>query len=364
MFCKREFETHRGLLLHGHHCEEYRAERAFITSYHGGSGGRPEQGSRSGQPEDTAKEKVQISEQQRGEKRDFSTMSGENDLEGGTLSNCDDSAIDEDDDDTPDDDEDVDAKRVEYANSLEGDRFFKQYLTDPNALSFNDRNDDYSLLCLSADDLESNPRLLIGCLDLIEETSKADYNGSATKWSRRKKREEMLLPDMRYVLLGSDSESGLAGFISFMITYEDGHEVVYIYEIHLRAAERGSGWGTMLMDIAEQIGWEVGVEKAMLTVFKSNEKAVRWYLKSGYRRDKYSPGPRKFRDGTVKEAKYHILSKELKTEDEDVPYQGRDTIQREVKKVMGRKKAGRRTSGISFSKISVRDPTADDNGYT
>ena len=160
------------------------------------------------------------------------------------------------------------------------------------------------------------------CLDLIDKTSKADYDGSGKKWSRAAKRKEILLPDMKYLLywqspVGEGIYSGgeLIGFVSFMITYEDGHEVIYIYEIHFKESHQGLGYGRDLMNVVEAIGREVGVEKAMLTVFKSNERAVKWYHKRGYIVDEYSPEPKKFRDGTVKEAAYLILSKKLKADE-------------------------------------------------
>jgi len=121
----------------------------------------------------------------------------------------------------------------------------------------------------------------------------------------------MKLPDMKYIILVED-EGQLAGFSSFMITYEDGYEVLYIYEIHFKVPWQGKGLGKRLMNMAEGIGRNVGVSKVMLTVFKANAAAVGWYARLGYREDEFSPGPRRLRNGTVKEATYIILSKSLK----------------------------------------------------
>lgn len=229
-------------------------------------------------------------------------------------------------------------KRVESANAWSGHQFFSNFYTaDPNFTDFNERElpNRNKIIYMTPTELRRNSRLETQCLDLIAETSKADYEGSEFGWSRIKKRKEMLLPDMKYVLVTDRHSDGmdfdLAGFISFMITYEDGHEVVYIYELHFREQSRGAGWGSMLMEVAEQIGHEIGVDKAMLTVFKSNDRAVKWYKKRGYEVDEYSPEPRKLRDGTVIELKYLILSKRLKEEGENVPTRGRSTIKREVR---------------------------------
>lgn len=194
--------------------------------------------------------------------------------------------------------------------------------------------DIYSAATIPDTDLEA-------CLDLVELTSSEAYAASGGGWSRPKKRKEMKLPDMKFLIVRDTGETGkksearadaapppteadeqkaardpgkanVLGFLSFMITYEDGKEVVYCYEIHLAPSARRHGLGGMLMGRMEEIGRLVGVEKAMLTVFKSNEAARRFYQRGGYVVDEYSPQPRKLRNGTIKEFDYEILSKRLK----------------------------------------------------
>lgn len=160
------------------------------------------------------------------------------------------------------------------------------------------------------------------CFHLIAMSSAAEYSGSSMGWSPASKRAEMRLPDMRYLVLRSkgayngnqgedDDEQRILGFLSCMVTYEDGKEVIYCYEIHLSPDARGRGLGQVLMMQLEEIGRRVGLEKAMLTVFKVNEKAIRFYERLGYTVDEFSPSPRKLRNGTIKEADYLILSKSL-----------------------------------------------------
>jgi len=67
------------------------------------------------------------------------------------------------------------------------------------------------------------------------------------------------------------------------------------------------------MKVVEGIATNVGVAKVMLTVFKSNNRAVEWYTQLGYHEDEFSPRPRKLRNGTVKEPSYIILSKPIKS---------------------------------------------------
>lgn len=160
------------------------------------------------------------------------------------------------------------------------------------------------------------------CFRLIEMTSAEAYKLSSPEgWSPAKKKREMRLPDLRYLILkrkrglGSDEKEIVEGFASFMITYEDRHEVVYCYEIHLLPYLQDKGLGRYLIEIVEAFGRNIGpfgVEKAMLTVFVSNTSAIKFYEKLGYKEDSYSPGPRKLRNGTVKRPGYVILSKSLR----------------------------------------------------
>ena len=134
----------------------------------------------------------------------------------------------------------------------------------------------------------------------------------------------MRLRDLRYVLLlggrsgccsgrRAEGETGspVEGFLSFMLTWEDGVEVVYCYEVHLDEGVRGRGVGKRLMGCLEEVGRKAEVEKAMLTVFKKNRAAVRFYEGLGYGEDEFSPRPKKLRNGVVKELDYLIMSKSL-----------------------------------------------------
>ena len=163
------------------------------------------------------------------------------------------------------------------------------------------------------------------CFGLIEHTSSADYASSSLGWHPAKKRKEMRLLDLKYVLLKEkttaakaaqeDGISNVQGFLSFMFTYEDGIEVVYCYEIHLSESVRGKGVGKKLMGLFEEVGRKAGVRKAMLTVFRKNVAAVGFYHGLGYRVDDFSPRARKLRGGILKEVDYVILSKPLTSVD-------------------------------------------------
>lgn len=210
---------------------------------------------------------------------------------------------------------------VESTNKLDIQQLFAKHLPEPTLSDIQAKirlatSPDIQIARTDARSLTATQ--LNACLDLIEQTSAADYRNSESGWSRSNKRREMKLPDMRYILLVNESGEGplpqLVGFVSFMVTYEDGYEVIYIYEIHFAPAWQGKGLGRLLLSMVETIGANVGVEKTMLTVFKANERAVTWYHKSGYSTDDFSPPARRLRNGVVKEPTYAILSKPLQVQ--------------------------------------------------
>ena len=158
------------------------------------------------------------------------------------------------------------------------------------------------------------PQELTQCFQLISSTSSTQYAASSMGWHPAAKRKEMRLPDLKYMLLKRISEqqaSHVDGFLSFMLTYEDGIEVIYCYEVHLQPSCQGRGLGKILLRRMEEIGTQAQVKKAMLTVFRANDRARRFYESLGYGEDEFSPKPRRLRGGKIKEADYIILSKAL-----------------------------------------------------
>ncbi|EXJ65554.1 hypothetical protein A1O7_01895 [Cladophialophora yegresii CBS 114405] len=205
---------------------------------------------------------------------------------------------------------DGEGKVVETVNALSCQDFFQKY--EPHEARVKLLSSDPQLDSVTVDDAASlSEPWRETCLRLIEHTSAHDYDSSDFGWSVSRKRKEMKLPELKYItLLGQGT---IAGFMSFMVTYEDGLEVLYIYEIHFFPHWQGKGLGKQLMDVVGKIALNIGLAKVMLTVFRANKRAVDWYTKLGYQEDDFSPGPRKLRNGTVKESSYIIMSKQLKS---------------------------------------------------
>jgi GNAT superfamily N-acetyltransferase len=73
-----------------------------------------------------------------------------------------------------------------------------------------------------------------------------------------------------------------------------------------------SGLGKHLMTLLEEVAKRMpATQKTMLTVFRSNVRALAFYEKIGYVTDEYSPPVRVLRDGRVVEGGYVILKKML-----------------------------------------------------
>jgi len=207
--------------------------------------------------------------------------------------------------------------RIEAANALPLAAFVQAYIptnAPQSAFTIPKTNIAYSISVQTSTTI--SPAEFESCFRLIQSTSASAYMASSVDWSPAKKRTEMRLPDLRYLLVRAEDDDGggtgvVEGFLSFMLTYEDGRDLIYCYEIHLAPALRHGGLGGRLMRILEGIGSKVGVDKAMLTVFVANQGAVEFYSRLGYEEDEYSPKPRRLRNGVVKKADYVILSKVL-----------------------------------------------------
>ncbi|RKF79974.1 N-alpha-acetyltransferase 40 [Golovinomyces cichoracearum] len=166
---------------------------------------------------------------------------------------------------------------------------------------------------LSDQDLQS-------CFRLLEHTSSDHYKNSTTGWKPNLKKDEMRLPDMKYVVVKYGEQ--LEGFMSFMPIYEDGFPVLYCYEIHLSVKLQGLitlsrsysiGLGVHLMKLLESIAIRIlTIKKIMLTCFTQNTRAMEFYRKMGYDTDPFSPPARQLRNGTIFGADYVILSKVIR----------------------------------------------------
>ncbi|KAK4124285.1 hypothetical protein N657DRAFT_644499 [Parathielavia appendiculata] len=155
---------------------------------------------------------------------------------------------------------------------------------------------------------------LMACFQLVELTSRKDYEKSAAKWHPDKKLKEMRSPELRYILVKEKGTETIRGFTSFMPTYEEGQPVIYCYEIHLQPDLQRTGLGTLLMGFHSNVASNLPpITKVMLTCFLSNQRGLDFYRKLGFEKDDISPSPRKLRHGKVFTPDYVIMSKPVRS---------------------------------------------------
>ncbi|KAI2638359.1 acyl-CoA N-acyltransferase [Xylaria nigripes] len=199
---------------------------------------------------------------------------------------------------------------IKKANQKSDDQFIKEHLC-PSASWFSwthpSTHATYTLSLINSKSLSSVD--FEACFDLIEETSRADYESSAAGWKPDRKRTEMRSPDLRYILV-KDTEGVIHGFTSLMPTFEEGEPVVYCYEIHLKPMLQRTGLGRLLLSFVESVAVHTPpIKKVMLTCFLSNHKACSFYRALGFTEDPISPVAKKLRFGREFVPDYAIMSK-------------------------------------------------------
>ncbi|GJD08514.1 N-alpha-acetyltransferase 40 [Galdieria sulphuraria] len=150
------------------------------------------------------------------------------------------------------------------------------------------------------------------CFQVVEKHTRQDYE-SAGLWSAAGKKAELRSDAARYLLVRHYPPMTLVGFVHYRFTIENLENVLYIYELHVVDRYQGLGVGKKVVQILETLGRHTKMRKMMLTVFKRNEDAVRFYKeKLGFSMDASSP--QLYGD---MECKYEILSKDLMSFPED-----------------------------------------------
>ncbi|KAG7373551.1 acyl-CoA N-acyltransferase [Nitzschia inconspicua] len=166
-----------------------------------------------------------------------------------------------------------------------------------------------------------SPNQIQHCLDLFQDNMSKLYQDSSWGLNLDEKRDEFLHSNARFLILQSEttstppppptaSSSSLAAFVHFRFEYDDEESptcaVLYVYEIQVQQRYRGQGIGKRLMEIVHTMGRSQNMSKVVLTVFQSNDNAMKFYRNTlGYTIDDTSPS----RFGQVED--YEILSLSL-----------------------------------------------------
>ena len=161
----------------------------------------------------------------------------------------------------------------------------------------------------AARDLDASTR--DACFALLEANMRAHYEASDWGWDAKEKRGDLAAADAR-VLVAEDASGAVAGFVHFRFEPDDDDEprraALYVREIQVAAARRGNGLGRRLMSLLHVVASTLDLDAVMLTVFKANAAAQRFYVeKLKYAVDGDDPA-----NHGVDDACYVILSRPLK----------------------------------------------------
>ena len=168
-------------------------------------------------------------------------------------------------------------------------------------------------------------------LDLFEANMCDQYRNSSWGLDMEEKKTELSHTKARYLVLldseahqkchdnikDKDEEEGkpnnavqdMIGFCHYRFEYDDEdtptEPVLYVYELQIRESHRRQGLGNRAMTILEDMAQSMEIPKVMLTVFRSNDKAMDFYQGMHYEVDAISPS----KHGQVVD--YEILSKRV-----------------------------------------------------
>ena len=160
----------------------------------------------------------------------------------------------------------------------------------------------------AARDLDASTRA--ACFALLEANMRAHYEASDWGWDEQEKRGDLSSPGARF-LVAEDASGAVAGFVHFRFEPDDDDEprraALYVREIQVAAARRGDGLGRRLMSLLQVVASTLDLDAVMLTVFKANAAAQRFYVeKLKYAVDGDDPA-----NHGVDDACYVILSRPL-----------------------------------------------------
>jgi len=133
-----------------------------------------------------------------------------------------------------------------------------------------------------------------GIFSLLE-VNMIEHYKQAWGWDRERKWKEMFSPLSHYILVQDNSygDTDLVGFVHYQFTWDDEDEpefpVIFCYELQINDKFQKLGLGRLLMEMLLDLSKFWKMDKLMLTCFKSNTDAMRFYEHIGYRVDENSP---------------------------------------------------------------------------
>ncbi|KAI1294510.1 N-alpha-acetyltransferase 40, partial [Mortierella claussenii] len=161
---------------------------------------------------------------------------------------------------------------------------------------------------------DMTPVLRTFAVDLVEFNMKDLYMKSKDGWCREDKEDEMQDVTSRYLIVYHGDVP--VGMVHFQFVEEEtmtdqDAQVAYCFELQVMPEYQRRGIGAYLICLLELIGKSAQMEKVMLTVFKANKNAIKFYIDQlQYNYDEISPCVCLTR-GRASRFDYEILSKAL-----------------------------------------------------
>ncbi|CAH8505059.1 unnamed protein product [Schistosoma turkestanicum] len=166
-------------------------------------------------------------------------------------------------------------------------------------------NDIITVECIKA--CQTDVAVIDELMQLLQENMQNLYLSSSWGWDAEAKRAEAFHSKSWLIICRcqmSETQS-IVGFVSFRFEREEEYPVLYCYEIQLYPKFRHLHVGTFLMNILSSIALALNMHRVLLTVFKSNKNAIRFFEKLGFKTDETDPSLFK----GVEPVDYRIMSK-------------------------------------------------------
>ncbi|KAJ7492551.1 acyl-CoA N-acyltransferase [Mycena latifolia] len=173
------------------------------------------------------------------------------------------------------------SKEVRAANKASTSQISKCIATDPESTT-------HSFEVLFAENLDGTARNSIW--SMFETNMRTMYTASSFGWDPPHKKGELFDPLSRFILAYTkNGKRSLVAFTAFRFEFEEGQNILYCYDLQVSKASQCHGLGRALMNHLTNIGTDLNLDKIMLTVFKANTRALKFYADFGFEMDPDSP---------------------------------------------------------------------------
>ena len=121
------------------------------------------------------------------------------------------------------------------------------------------------------------------CFAILEANMRQQYDTNQWGWDAAAKQSELAHDDARFVLVrGGDGSGSIQAFAHFRFDPDDevhaSRAVLYVRELQVAEPFRSSGLGARIMNLLQRVAGKFELDCVMLTVFKSNARALSFYM--------------------------------------------------------------------------------------